>query len=93
MYLPRGSSKAKRQRVLELLTELQAALEKVKENKYVQDCVTAGEIFRKEDFIEKQFVIDPSKKPQHAHERTYNDSAGGSHKFNERCHLKCNARA
>merc|ERR1711924_249313 len=71
MFLPKGTSKKKRALALELLRELQAELSSC--NTYVRDLVSAGEIFRSEDVPERQFVIDADKRPEHAHERTYNE--------------------
>merc|ERR1711998_507068 len=76
MYLPKGTSKAKRERAVALLKELEGALKEV--NSYVRDFVSAGEMFAKGEVTDAHFVIDPTQKPADAHERTYN-----KHEFDE----------
>jgi hypothetical protein len=76
MYMPQGTSERKKQHALNLLLELQTALKD--NNTYVADFANAGDIFNKEDVVDRQFVIDPTKRPHNTHERCYND-----HTFHE----------
>jgi len=72
MYMDGKASKPEKARVLKLLTELQSTMRQC--NTYVQDFVTAGEIFSEGDVDDAHFVIEPKARPATAHKRTYKDA-------------------
>ena len=72
MYMDGKASKPEKARALKLLTELQSTMRQC--NTYVQDFVTAGEIFSEGDVDDAHFVIEPKARPATAHKRTYKDA-------------------
>ncbi len=72
MYMDDKASAPEKTRALKLLTELQSAMREC--NTYVQDFVTAGEIFAEGDVDDAHFVIEPKARPATAHKRTYKDA-------------------
>ena len=71
MYMDGNASKPQKERAIKLLTKLQRTMRQC--NSYVQDFVTAGEIFAEGDVDDAHFVIEPKARPKDAHKRTYKD--------------------
>ena len=72
MYMDGKASKPEKARALKLLTELQSTMRQC--NTYVQDFVTAGEIFSEGDVDDAHVVIEPKARPATAHKRTHKDA-------------------
>eukprot|EP00959_Pyramimonas_sp_CCMP1952_P296760 6208552-Pyramimonas_sp.AAC.3 len=75
MHLPRSATASDRRTMPGLLHRLDVVLREC--NPYVQDFMTAHEIFRDSDMrVEATFLINPDERPQGEHERRYDPMTG-----------------
>ena len=85
MQMPASTSKPKAEQLKRLLRELESALRV--SNTYVQDFITAAEVFANEDVVDGQFVLDADKRPTDAQGGQYDGSSGRRYRFSEVCVL------
>ena len=90
MEMPASTPKSVAERLKRLLRELEAGLRVT--NAYVQDFLAAAEIFRNEEVVNAQFILDANQRPGGVHGGQYDGSSGRRYNFSEVCVLAAEVR-
>ena len=90
MDMPKSTSRCVAERLKGMLRELDAALRET--NTYVQDFLTAAEVFANEEVDDAQFVLDADARPGGTHAGQYDGSSGRRYNFSEVCVLAAEVR-